>query len=101
MLKHEYYAIFNPAEEGGFCVTFPDLQGAITEGDSFGEALFMARDCLTTYLSGEPLDTVPQPSTKEEIERVAASDPDIAEGWRVVLIKADLKRLFPDLYFTE
>jgi antitoxin HicB len=41
-----YYALFEPAEEGGFVVTFPDLSRGITQGDTEAEALEMAADAL-------------------------------------------------------
>ena len=41
-----YPALFTPAEEGGFVVTFPDIPEAITQGDTFEEAMEMAEDVL-------------------------------------------------------
>lgn len=41
-----YPATFTPAEEGGFVVTFADLPEAITQGDTFEEAMEMAEDVL-------------------------------------------------------
>ncbi len=40
--KYIYPAIFQPGEKDGYCVTFPDLSGCITEGDTLEEALYMA-----------------------------------------------------------
>lgn len=39
MDRYIYPAIFDPCEEGGYSVTFPDLPGCITEGDTVEEAL--------------------------------------------------------------
>ena len=39
-------------EEEGFVVTFPDVKGAITGGDTYAEAKFQAHDCLTAALRG-------------------------------------------------
>lgn len=55
-----YFAIFDPQPEGGFTVTFPDVPGAISEGDTFDEAWFNAREALELILeahveAGEPL----------------------------------------------
>ena len=47
--RYIYPAIFQQEEEG-FNVSFPDLPGAFTCGDSLEEALFMAKDCLGLYL---------------------------------------------------
>lgn len=42
----EYQAQFEPAEEGGFVVTFPDFDWGITQGDTEAEAHEMAADAL-------------------------------------------------------
>lgn len=46
----QYTAIFEPAIEGGFTVTVPALPGCITEGDTFEEALKMAKDAIEAYI---------------------------------------------------
>ena len=43
-----YPAVFEPAEEGGFVITFPDVYEAITQGDDEREGLDMAQDALIT-----------------------------------------------------
>jgi len=59
-----YPVILEPAEEGGFVVTFPDVPEAITQGDDETEALVMAEDALITMLDAYMTDrqTIPQPS---------------------------------------
>ena len=37
-------------EEDGYSVSFPDIDGAFTCGETFEEALFMAKDCLELNL---------------------------------------------------
>ena len=39
-------------EEEGFVVTFPDVKGAVTGGDTYAEAKFQAHDCLVAALRG-------------------------------------------------
>jgi antitoxin HicB len=47
-----YYARFEPdLEAGGFVVTFPDVQSAITQGDTLEEATMMAEDVLAFVFS--------------------------------------------------
>lgn len=46
-----YPAIFHRAEEGGYWIEFPDLQGANTQGETLEECLYMAKDCLAGYMS--------------------------------------------------
>lgn len=48
-----YPAIFEPADEGGFTVTFPDLPGCVTEGDNFAEAFAMALDAAAGWCAAE------------------------------------------------
>lgn len=59
-----YPAIFEKGEVKGYTVTFPDLPGAITEGDDIEEALRMARECLELHLYGmeEDQDEIPNPT---------------------------------------
>lgn len=52
-MKLLYPAIFTPAEEGGYTVEFPDLQGCITEGDNLIEAIEMANDAASGWILGE------------------------------------------------
>jgi antitoxin HicB len=68
----KYPAIFTPAEEGGFVVTFRDIPEAITQGDDEAEALFMARDVLREAM-GVYFDekrAVPAPSKPQKGERL-------------------------------
>lgn len=54
-----YFAIFEPAEEGGFNVSFPDFPGCVTFGKNFEEAKKMAREILELWL--EELTSQKQP----------------------------------------
>ena len=58
--EFRYPAVFEPAEEGGYIVTFPAIPGLATQGQTMDEARAMAADCLRAYLEslrkdGEPL----------------------------------------------
>lgn len=53
-MKLVYPAIFSPLEEKkGYCVTFPDLPGAVTEGDTLADALEMAVNCAGLWVLDE------------------------------------------------
>lgn len=52
-MKRFYTALFTPAEEGGFIVTFPDIPLAVTQGDSIEEAYENAFDVLGLALQDE------------------------------------------------
>lgn len=58
-----YNAVFEPCEEGGYTVTVPKMPGLVTEGESFEEALEMARDTIEGYLSvlAESKESLPEP----------------------------------------
>ncbi|AAO36631.1 toxin-antitoxin system HicB-like (endogenous virus) [Clostridium phage phiCTC2B] len=67
MDKYIFSAIFEPGETKGYCVTFPDLPGCITEGDTLEESLLMAKEALELHLYGLeedngdiPLATLPE-----------------------------------------
>ena len=45
-----YVAKAQPDPSGGYTVTFPDIPGCLTEGDTLKEAKRMAKDALSLYL---------------------------------------------------
>jgi len=49
MSRHFYPAVFH-AENTGYSVIFPDLEGCFTEGDSINEAYEMAFDAIGLYM---------------------------------------------------
>lgn len=61
-----YTAAIRCEATGGYSVTFPDVPGAITEGDTFKEAIANAREALELILeaaveAGEPLPVARAP----------------------------------------
>src|ERR1039458_10685604 len=61
----KYAALFEPAEEGGFVITFPDWGWGVSQGEDEADATRMAADALETMIAynirhGKP---VPPPST--------------------------------------
>jgi predicted RNase H-like HicB family nuclease len=50
MAKYVYPAQFEPNEKGGYCVNFPDVQGAYTEGKDLANSIEMAQDALCLML---------------------------------------------------
>ncbi len=68
MERYIYPAIFE-RDEDGYSITFPDLPGCITCGDSLEDAYLMARDALELHLYGmeEDNDDIPSPSKPERI----------------------------------
>ena len=45
-----YYAIFEPAAEGGYNVSFPDFPGCVTFGRTFEEAKLKAKEILELWI---------------------------------------------------
>jgi predicted RNase H-like HicB family nuclease len=55
---YKYWAIFSYADDG-ITVTFPDLPGCITCGNSTEEAIQMAKEALMLYLEDVSEENVP------------------------------------------
>jgi antitoxin HicB len=47
---YTYPAVFEPGDDGGFVVTFPDVEEAITQGVDRVDAMAQAVDALGTAL---------------------------------------------------
>lgn len=45
-----YFAIYDPAPEGGYNVSFPDFPGCVTFGRTFEEARQMAAEVLELWI---------------------------------------------------
>lgn len=86
----KYPAHFDPADEGGYTVTFRDIPEAITQGDTLKEAEAMARDALVTAMTFyfEEGRTVPAPSKAQKDERLVELPPSVAA--KVALLNARL-----------
>jgi predicted RNase H-like HicB family nuclease len=50
MRKLTYFAVFEPSEDGGYGVYFPDLLGCITYGKTYEEAEKMAKEALGLHI---------------------------------------------------
>ena len=70
MLK--YPANFEPAEEGGFVITFPDIPEAITQGEDEEDARRRASDALESALDFyfEAPRPIPAPSKPKRGQRL-------------------------------
>jgi len=72
-MKIAYPARLEPQPEGGYCVSFPDLPEAITEGENLEEARFNAQEVLELVLEFrmEQGEDIPLPSRNvQEVEWV-------------------------------
>ncbi len=64
MKTYAYTVHIEPAEEGGFVVSVPALPGCVTQGESYEEAMAMAREVIEGFLealvkAGEPIPEKP------------------------------------------
>lgn len=94
MDRYIFPAIFEPGEKKGYTVSFPDLPGCITEGDTMEEALHMAKEALELHLYGmeEDEDEIPNPSQPEELKVPEKSFVSLVEVWmRVIRDKMENK----------
>ena len=71
-----YYAQFTPAEEGGFNITFRDLDCVHTCGDDYDQSFIMAEDGVLAALSiyADMGQKIPLPTPKQDGEVAIAID---------------------------
>jgi len=77
-MKH-YIALIHKDRDGCYGVSFPDIPGVITAGDTLDEALSDATEALAFAAEGWTEDTgeaFPRPRTLEELR----SDPEFVAG---------------------
>lgn len=69
MAKYAYPAIFT-AENNSYSVSFPDVEGCLTFGETIPEAIEMAEDalCLMLYDLEEEGSEIPKPSDAKELK---------------------------------
>ena len=68
-MKYVYPAVFTEEKEGGYSVTFPDLEGCYTCGDDLEEAIKMSEDvlALTLVCYEDEHREIPAPSARTAI----------------------------------
>lgn len=74
-----------PCEEGGYCVTIPDL-GCATQGDDYADAIYMATDAASVWVLDEIEDGGKPPKPSDPLTIKA----DEYEGGIVSVIMLDL-----------
>ena len=69
-----YTVHFIPAEEGGYTVEIPALEGCVTEGNTFDEAERNACEAIGLYLESLRARGLPAPDDRETVvKRVTVS----------------------------
>ena len=70
MAQYTYTVVLHPdAESGGYSVEVPALPGCFTQGETYEEAVEMAKDAISSYLDmlvqlGEPIPVEDHPPKK-------------------------------------
>ena len=85
MNEYVYPGIFTKNSDGSYTVTFPDLEGCISEGKTLKDALKMAQSALTQwieYLNDNKMD-IPKASDQTDIT--------VASNEFINLVYADLR----------
>ena len=67
-MKHYYPAVFETAEEGGYVVIIPDLDGCFTQGSDLEDAMWMAQDAIGCLLDELEEKDYPVPSGVNDID---------------------------------
>jgi len=92
MLLKAYPAIFQPEENGGYYIEFPDVQGAYTgiNEDDVAYGIEMAEEVLGLVLSSEIEEgkDLPTPTPVGDIK--------VPKGGLVTLVKIDLEKFFKE-----
>ena len=63
-----YTVHIKPSSEGGFDVSVPALSGCLTQGDTYEEAISMARECIQGFIEALRKQGLPVP--KERVSLV-------------------------------
>lgn len=67
-----YFAVFDPAEEGGYNVSFPDFPGCVTFGKNFEEAKEKAQEVLELWIEELTMqkEQIPKRASRPIIDEV-------------------------------
>ena len=86
-MKLVYPAYFSPLEgSDGYCVTFPDLPGCVTQGDSLSDSIEMAVDAASGWVLDELEDGKPAPKPSKPSSIKVENDGDFVN---VVVLDMD------------
>lgn len=91
MRKYSYLAVFEPNENGGFGVYFPDLPGCVSFGDNFKIALEMAKEGLGVHIYEMERDNDLIPIPTENPKKLAI-EPETNEGYIISMVT-----VYPDI----
>ncbi|MCL1999697.1 MAG: type II toxin-antitoxin system HicB family antitoxin [Turicibacter sp.] len=85
MRKYSYFAVFEPAQDEGFGVYFPDLPGCASYGDDFEQAVKMAEEALGLHLYAMESDNdeIPKPTRNPKELFI---EPETEQGYVISMV---------------
>ncbi|MBR0225293.1 MAG: type II toxin-antitoxin system HicB family antitoxin [Thermoguttaceae bacterium] len=88
--RFAYYAVYKRTEDG-WIYEIPDLKETGFPRD-IDDARKMAREGVALGIKWkiEDGEEIPTPSTREELKKLVAEDPDVGDDWAIELIEVDL-----------
>ena len=66
-MKYVYPAVFHAEPEGGYTISFPDIEGCLSQGETIQECCEMAEDALTLMLWDMEENHISAPSPTEKV----------------------------------
>jgi predicted RNase H-like HicB family nuclease len=88
MAKRTYPALLEPADGGGFGISFPDLPGCVSFADSLEEAPVQAAEALSLHLEGMAEDGEKFADHDEQAFAAAYAEAAPRAGWMAVTVEA-------------
>lgn len=88
MAKRTYAAMLEPASEGGFGVSFPDLPGCVSFGETLEDAVREAGDALSLHLEGMAEDNQALPEAGHMGDQMLAADVPAGVVWAAITVEA-------------
>ena len=89
MRKLTFFGVFEPCDDGGYSVYFPDLPGCVSGGSDFENSLRNAVEALSLHIYGMEKDGDPIP-TPSGVPVIA---PETESGYLVSPVT-----IFPDMF---
>ena len=88
MAKRTYAAMFEPAESGGYGISFPDLPGCVSFGEDLDDCMRMAHEALTLHLEGMAEDGDAFPDATPLRDLVADMNNPPGHVWASIEVEA-------------
>lgn len=88
MAKRTYAAMLEPGSDGGFGVSFPDLPGCVSYGDTLDEAVSQAHEALSLHLEGMVEDGEALPTAGHMGDQMLAPDVPAGVVWAAITVEA-------------